>query len=161
MTAQTWTKEELALFIADRYGVDQFAQIWAQIGGWIQRGDGAAIYTNADLGSPNVGEPRIASYGSAQAQLEGDTPPQRLPDIGNVINWRFWLDATYRPSEHDSGATLTSLIGADKYTELSERDIKEAQETPPDDSDEDYEPDFWDDDDDEDEYDLEYEYEDE
>jgi hypothetical protein len=62
---------------------------------WFARGDGAAVYQNHDFGSPNQGHIKIVSYGSAQAQLEGE-PPDRLPDTGDFINWRYVLIGTYR-----------------------------------------------------------------
>lgn len=70
-----------------------------RMNGWIERGDGIAMYENADLKHPNLGDKRFVSYGSAAAQLETDTPPQTLPDgIGGTINWRYTLTGTYRGS---------------------------------------------------------------
>jgi hypothetical protein len=66
------------------------------IQGWLGRGDGVAIYENADLGHPEVGRLKLVSFGSRAAQLETDDPPQRLPDIGTDINWRYVLKGTYR-----------------------------------------------------------------
>jgi hypothetical protein len=67
----------------------------AQIDRWLARGDGAAIYRNNDLGHPEIGMPRIVSYGSPAAQLEVAEPPARLPDglPAGAINWRFGLEA--------------------------------------------------------------------
>jgi hypothetical protein len=64
--------------------------------GWLERGDGVAVYENHDFGSPGLGDHQIVSYGSPAAQLVTDFPPERLPDIGNQINWRFTLVGTYR-----------------------------------------------------------------
>lgn len=63
---------------------------------WLARGDGLAIYENHELGHPDAGHRQLVSFGSPAAQLETDTPPQRLPDIGGRINWRYQLVATYR-----------------------------------------------------------------
>jgi hypothetical protein len=63
---------------------------------WLARGDGIAVYQNHDLGSARVGHCQFASYGSPAAQLETDTPPQTLPDIGHAINWRYQLEGVYR-----------------------------------------------------------------
>lgn len=63
---------------------------------WLARGDGAAVYENHDLGHPMAGHIQVASYGSDAAQLETDDPPERLPDIGHQINWRYMLIGTYR-----------------------------------------------------------------
>ena len=65
-------------------------------GRWFERGDGAAIYRNHDLGSQNFGCVQIVSFGSPVAQLETDDPPIRLPDIGGKINWQYQLEATCR-----------------------------------------------------------------
>lgn len=69
------------------------------INGWLERGDGVAVYENADLGHPSLGHKQFVSYGSSAAQLETDVPPQRLPDIGQLVFWRYQLIATYRESE--------------------------------------------------------------
>jgi hypothetical protein len=63
---------------------------------WLERGDGVAVYENHDFSSPGLGDHQITSFGSPAAQLEVDTPPERLPDIGSQINWRFVLVGTYR-----------------------------------------------------------------
>ena len=67
-----------------------------QVQRWLDRGDGCAVYENHDLGHPGVGHKQFVSFGSTAAQLETDTPPQRLPDIGNAINWRYQLVGTVR-----------------------------------------------------------------
>jgi hypothetical protein len=64
---------------------------------WFDRGDGVAVYENQDLGHPDVGQKQFASFGSAMAQLEVEIPPERLPDIGDAINWRFILVGWHRP----------------------------------------------------------------
>jgi hypothetical protein len=71
-----------------------------------ERGDGVAIYENADLGHHDIGQWQIVSYGSVISQLEtrstelprphewangGDVIPKTLPDIGGAINWRYML----------------------------------------------------------------------
>lgn len=64
---------------------------WAQSQKWLDRGDGMAIYENQDIGHLQLGHRQFVSFGSTAAQLESDEPPQRLPDIGNRINWRYQL----------------------------------------------------------------------
>lgn len=64
---------------------------------WIERGDGAAVYRNHDLGSPELGSFQIASFGSPAATLETATPPAILPDFPRKINWRYALDGIYDP----------------------------------------------------------------
>lgn len=95
MTA-TWSRERLTAYVQDKYGDPQAATVLTIVGRWLDRGDGAAVYENHDLGHPEVGEPQITSFGSPAAQLETDDPPQRLPDIGGNINWRYQLVATCR-----------------------------------------------------------------
>ncbi|HXU02717.1 MAG TPA: hypothetical protein VN903_17250 [Polyangia bacterium] len=68
----------------------------ATVNRWLARGDGIAIYSNHDLGSRDIGHQQFVSFGSAAAQLETDPPPSRLPDIGAAINWRYYLEGTYR-----------------------------------------------------------------
>jgi hypothetical protein len=63
---------------------------------WLARGDGIAVYRNVDFGSSEFGDTKFVSYGSPAAQLEVDVPPQTLPDIGNVINWRYQLQGVYK-----------------------------------------------------------------
>ena len=91
---EKWDFEKLQSYVEEQYGDGAFDAL-VLIRNWIARGDGAAIYTNHDLGSHNVGEPRIVSYGSPAAQLEVPVPPQQLPDglPAGAINWRFQLDA--------------------------------------------------------------------
>lgn len=62
---------------------------------WLARGDGIAVYTNKNMGSPDLGAMQIVSYGSGEAQLETDAPPARMPDIGGSINYAYWLTGVY------------------------------------------------------------------
>ncbi len=93
--AETWDRERFHDFVSEEYE-DQAPEVIMLVERWITRGDGAAVYQNHDLGHPQLGMPKIVSFGSPAAQLETDTPPDRLPDIGNQISWRFTLVATYR-----------------------------------------------------------------
>jgi hypothetical protein len=63
--------------------------------GWLERGDGVAVYASADFG-PDYGHRQFVSFGSVRAQIEDNEPPTRLPDIGGSINWRYQLEATIR-----------------------------------------------------------------
>jgi hypothetical protein len=69
---------------------------WPLVNRWLERGDGVAIYENHDMGSHDVGHKKFVSFGSVTAQLEVQEPPQRLPDIGGQINWRYQLIGTYK-----------------------------------------------------------------
>lgn len=88
-----YTREQFDRLLAEREYDQASVNI---IHGWFDRGDGAAVYENHDLGHPDLGHHQIVSYGSAAAQLETDDPPDRLPDIGR-INWRYLLIGKYRP----------------------------------------------------------------
>jgi hypothetical protein len=90
-----YTREQFSRVLEDKgYGDTELAMI----NRWLARGDGAAVYRNQDLGHPELGHVKIVSYGSPQAQLEVDTPPQRLSDglSAGAINWRYQLEGTYR-----------------------------------------------------------------
>jgi hypothetical protein len=69
---------------------------------WLARGDGVAVYEDQYLGGANYGHKKFVSFGSHEAQLEVDQsglrglPPQRLPDIGNTVNWRYVLIGFHR-----------------------------------------------------------------
>jgi hypothetical protein len=96
MAVKQFTAEEFAAYVLEQYG-DDAPDIMAQTGRWLARGDGVAVYENHDMGHPELGWPRLASYGSPAAILETDTPPERLPDTPTLINWRYVLIGTYRP----------------------------------------------------------------
>jgi hypothetical protein len=85
-TMKMLTKDEL----------DLDPELYPQVNKWLERGDGIAVYENHDFGSATMGHRQFVSYGSPSAMLEVDVPPQRLPDIGNAINWRFQLIGVYR-----------------------------------------------------------------
>lgn len=80
--------------IEARYGMDP--TIIPVINRWLERGDGLAVYENHDLGHSEVGHRQYLSFGSPSAQLEMEDPPERLPDIGDAINWRYVLVGVYR-----------------------------------------------------------------
>ena len=65
------------------------------VNGWLLRGDGVAVYQNNDFSHRELGTTRLASFGSQEALLPGPTPPDRLPDTGSHINWRYQLIGTY------------------------------------------------------------------
>lgn len=62
---------------------------------WLEDGKGVAIYENVDLGHPEIGHRQYVTFGTPKAQLAW-TAPERLPDIGDAINWRYMLVGTYR-----------------------------------------------------------------
>lgn len=96
----TYTRRDLRRFLADRWDLeddDPAITITLQhMDVWVGRGGGAAIYENADLGHPDLGQIQIVSFGSAEAQIETEEPPEWMPDIGTAINWRYTLVGTYR-----------------------------------------------------------------
>lgn len=89
-----YTENEIREIIAD-WG-DAAPQVLETVNLWLARGDGVAVYENQDLGHPEGGERRLMSYGSEKAQVESDVPPERMPDIGHQINWRYVLVGCYR-----------------------------------------------------------------
>lgn len=93
-----FTDEEFAGYVNRQY-CGEAGRVMATVRRWIRRGDGAAVYENQELGNPEAGSCQIVSYGSAAAQLETADPPDRLPDIGASINWRYRLAGTYRGGE--------------------------------------------------------------
>ena len=84
MTAPEMTEEEMLELLNPMYH--------GMVQRWLDRGDGVAVYKNADLGHPDLGHMQFVSFGSEKAQLEVDEPPQRMPDIGGAINWRYQLE---------------------------------------------------------------------
>lgn len=61
-----------------------------------ERGDGVAFYENHDLSHPMLGDVKAVTFGSADAWMEADEPPMRMPDTPSGINWRYQLTGTYR-----------------------------------------------------------------
>jgi hypothetical protein len=98
----TWTAGQLHAYIGRQY-LAEAASVIKQVNRWLRRGDGVAIYENQELGHPELGWPRLVSYGSSAAMLETDEPPQRLPDTPTLINWRYRLAATYRGEPLEAG----------------------------------------------------------
>jgi hypothetical protein len=92
------SKQEFVNLLLERWeDPEELAGVIQQINRWLARGDGAALYVNADLSHPGLGgEVKIVSFGSSEAQLEVPEPPLNLPDIGRSINWRFYLKLAYR-----------------------------------------------------------------
>jgi hypothetical protein len=97
-----FTEAEFRAYVEQQYGGDppngstRPVSVFEQVDRWLERGDGAAIYENHDLGHPGMGSCQITSFGGPMAQLETDDPPECLPDIGNQINWRYVLIGTCR-----------------------------------------------------------------
>lgn len=87
--SETWDKEKFTGYVEVCYGPEQAPEVLALVERWIARGDGAAVYENADLSHPEAGWPQILSYGSSAAQLEPicgvcesplDIRPDWMPD---------------------------------------------------------------------------------
>jgi hypothetical protein len=68
----------------------------AAIERWLARGDGVACYQNMAMDSSQHGHRKFVSFGSKEAMLETDTPPDRLPDTETMIHWAYQLVSTYR-----------------------------------------------------------------
>lgn len=90
------SKDQLVELLTQQgYDEKERVSVLAQIQKWKDRGDHAAIYQNADLGSAQVGQCKIISFGGAFAALVTEEPPTRLPDTDTAINWRYTLHAIY------------------------------------------------------------------
>lgn len=75
-----------------------------QLKSLLDKGRGIALWRNEDLGHPGVGHCMAFTYGSPEAQFEGDAEslPETLPDglapeITGGINWRYRLHARLEP----------------------------------------------------------------
>jgi hypothetical protein len=90
-----FTGQEFRAYVERQYE-DYAPDVMEKVARWLARGDGAAVYENHDLGHPDVGACQVVSYGSPAAQLETAEPPERLPDIGGRIGWRYTLIGTYK-----------------------------------------------------------------
>lgn len=93
--ADQWDAQTLREYI-DRMYQEDAPGVIESLNRWLARGDGVAVYVNKDLGHPELGMPRLVSYGSKQSLLETDEPAERLADMPGQINWRYQLEATYR-----------------------------------------------------------------
>lgn len=69
---------------------------------WLDRGDGVAVYQNQAPDSVGFGHRQFVSFGSPRAQLEMDSPPQRMPDIGHSANWAYQLEGVCQRSDGDA-----------------------------------------------------------
>lgn len=95
--AETWDFERLKEEVAKAWDSEPGrVMVLDLMKRWLERGDGVAVYENADFESPEMGQRQYLSFGSSLAQIEVDEPPQRMPDIGTSINWRYQLIATVR-----------------------------------------------------------------
>lgn len=66
----------------------------------LARGDSVLLFENHDLGHPELGHPRLASYGSKDALIPAETfpePPKFHPDLPTEILWRYCLVGVLAP----------------------------------------------------------------
>jgi hypothetical protein len=77
--------------MADRESGEAWLKTFNRIQGWRQEGKGAALYQNQELGHPEMGHLQIISFGTPEAGLPMDEPPQTMPDFPDRINWRYQL----------------------------------------------------------------------
>lgn len=96
------------LWLTSKYSLAELDDMLPKLNTWLERGDGVAVYENEELGHPQAGHVQICSFGSADAQIESELPPQRMPDIGPHINWRYSLLMAYKGEP----VTLSSDIRA-------------------------------------------------
>ena len=90
-----YTAEALSALLGERYEPEDMPEIVGKLNAWLARGDGVAVYENHDLGHPELGRIVCLSFGSPESAL-GVEPPQRMPDLPQLIGWRYQLIGTYR-----------------------------------------------------------------
>jgi hypothetical protein len=73
----------------------------------LERGDKVAVYQNRVLGHPELGHRLYLSYGSPSSQLGTCEPPEKMPDIGGRIGWRYRLQGvvTHGPVQADGAGS--------------------------------------------------------
>lgn len=98
----TWTVVQAA----DKIGDDEHHTIQAALQRHLDAGKGIAVYENHDLGHPMLGHALGFTYGTPEAQFEGDVEslPPTCPDglakaITGGINYRYQLVAVVPPKE--------------------------------------------------------------
>jgi hypothetical protein len=57
---------------------------------WLESGTAVAVYENVDLGHPECGHRKYLTTRTFKGEV-----PERLPDWGDQINWRYMLVGTY------------------------------------------------------------------
>lgn len=98
----TWTIDQAV----DKLGDDDQHTVRKSLEAKLAAGRGIAVYENHDLGHPMLGHAMGFTYGSPEAQFEGDVDslPQFCPDglakeITGGINYRYMLVAVVPPKE--------------------------------------------------------------
>jgi hypothetical protein len=106
-----WTTERLRAEF-ERAGMPKEVQMQSalQIQGWLQRGDAVLIYSNHDLGHPEVGHCVYLSYGSDEAMVPRSRfpePPTACPvELPHgMMSWRYQLDGIYTEDELTQAVT--------------------------------------------------------
>ncbi len=89
--------DEFRAYVKELWGPSAAPHVIAQVHTWITAGDGVAIYTNREIGNPEMGYPQLLRYGPGATFKE---PPERLPDTATEINWRYVLTGTYSASQY-------------------------------------------------------------
>lgn len=64
-----YTVEEFLTEALDEFNDPEHPFPFAQVNGWLERGDGVAVYQNEDLGHYALGRRLFVSFGSAAAQI--------------------------------------------------------------------------------------------
>lgn len=97
---ETWNIDHAVVKIGDT------PEVRASLERHLAAGKGIAVYENHDLGHPHLGHAMAFTYGTPEAQFEGDvdTLPSQCPDglakeITGGINWRYTLVAVVPPKE--------------------------------------------------------------
>ena len=93
-----WTREQYSEYLKVKgFGITEHIEAMLFLDRVKERGDVVVVYENSDLGHPEIGFPKIVSYGSDSSYLTRDQfpiPPTTFPDTSTDINWRYCLQAS-------------------------------------------------------------------
>lgn len=94
---EQWDREKYSEYLKERgFTVTEHVDAILFFDRVIERADVVLVYENSDLGHPELGSPKIVSYGSEGSFLteaQFPAPPAILPDTPKDINWRYTLKA--------------------------------------------------------------------
>lgn len=103
MEPETWSARRGALAVLDlkeehsHEDDHDVAETEAKLHKHLRRGKSIAYYRNEDLGHPMIGHVVAFTYGTPEAQFEGEPPKQcpdgLMPGVTGGINWRYQLVA--------------------------------------------------------------------
>ena len=114
MSAEVWDVDELrAAFDESVEGHSAWKRKWALVQGWLDRGDGVAVYENVALDSSHLGTRYYVSFGSAAAQfanMDASDLPDPFPDTPRRLNWAYRLKAVVLRAEDVLTSTEAAIV---------------------------------------------------